>query len=153
MKARRNEKQEEGKVLFVTRTKLEPITCLYTGELISTADALKQELTKRDEFDEESIDEFLKLFTVVWRKQEEESPFDEDEKRYYVQKYTSGIHPAEAILLGGTKPMFLQIIDGQAKLSVANVDISNVHGLFHTLGIPVSGGLALGFFAGFVRTH
>jgi len=28
----------------------------------------------------------------------------------------------------------------------ANVDVSNVHGLFHTLGIPVSGGLALGFF-------
>jgi len=34
-----------------------------------------------------------------------------------------------------------------------NVEVSNVHGLFHTLGIPVSGGLALGFFAGFVRTH
>ena len=35
----------------------------------------------------------------------------------------------------------------------ANVEVSNVHGLFHTLGIPVSGGLALGFLAGFVRTH
>ena len=35
----------------------------------------------------------------------------------------------------------------------ANVDVSNVHGLFHTLGIPVSGGLTLGFLAGFVRTH
>jgi uncharacterized membrane protein (Fun14 family) len=34
-----------------------------------------------------------------------------------------------------------------------NVDITNVHSLFHTLGIPVSGGLALGFLAGFVRTH
>src|SRR5215471_5875371 len=34
----------------------------------------------------------------------------------------------------------------------SNVDVSNVHGLFHTLGIPVSGGLALGFLAGFVRT-
>jgi len=35
----------------------------------------------------------------------------------------------------------------------ANIDVTNVHSLFHTLGIPVSGGLALGFFAGFVRTH
>ena len=34
-----------------------------------------------------------------------------------------------------------------------NVDLSNVHGLFHTLGIPVSGGLALGFLAGLVRTR
>jgi uncharacterized membrane protein (Fun14 family) len=34
-----------------------------------------------------------------------------------------------------------------------NVDVTNIHGLFHTLGIPVSGGLTLGFFAGFVRTH
>ena len=36
---------------------------------------------------------------------------------------------------------------------VTSVDVSNVHGLFHTLGIPVSGGLALGFLAGFVRTR
>jgi len=35
----------------------------------------------------------------------------------------------------------------------ANVDIANVHSLFHTLGIPVSGGLGLGFLAGFVRTR
>src|SRR5215469_10406293 len=35
----------------------------------------------------------------------------------------------------------------------SNVDVSNVHSLFHTLGIPVSGGLALGFLAGFVRTR
>jgi uncharacterized membrane protein (Fun14 family) len=30
-------------------------------------------------------------------------------------------------------------------------DINNLHGLFHTLGIPVSGGLGLGFLTGFVR--
>jgi uncharacterized membrane protein (Fun14 family) len=35
----------------------------------------------------------------------------------------------------------------------ANVDVTNVHSLFHTLGIPVSGGLGLGFLAGFVRTR
>jgi uncharacterized membrane protein (Fun14 family) len=35
----------------------------------------------------------------------------------------------------------------------ANVDVTSVHGLLHTLGIPVSGGLALGFLAGFVRTR
>jgi uncharacterized membrane protein (Fun14 family) len=35
----------------------------------------------------------------------------------------------------------------------ANVDVTNVHGLFHTLGIPVTGGLGLGFLAGFVRTR
>jgi uncharacterized membrane protein (Fun14 family) len=34
-----------------------------------------------------------------------------------------------------------------------NVDITNVHSLFHTLGIPVSSGLGLGFLAGFVRTR
>jgi uncharacterized membrane protein (Fun14 family) len=34
-----------------------------------------------------------------------------------------------------------------------NVDITNVHSIFHTLGIPASGGLALGFLAGFVRTR
>jgi uncharacterized membrane protein (Fun14 family) len=34
-----------------------------------------------------------------------------------------------------------------------NVDVSNVHSLFHTLGIPVSGGLGLGLLAGFVRTR
>ena len=36
---------------------------------------------------------------------------------------------------------------------VANFDVTNVQSLFHTLGIPVSGGLALGFVAGFVRTR
>jgi uncharacterized membrane protein (Fun14 family) len=35
----------------------------------------------------------------------------------------------------------------------ANVDVTNLHGLFHTLGIPVSGGLALGLLAGFIRTR
>ena len=35
----------------------------------------------------------------------------------------------------------------------ANVDISNAHSLFHTVGIPVSSGLGLGFLAGFVRTR
>jgi uncharacterized membrane protein (Fun14 family) len=34
----------------------------------------------------------------------------------------------------------------------ANVDVSNAHSLFYTLGIPVSGSLALGFLAGFVKT-
>ncbi|MGC1931019.1 MAG: hypothetical protein WA667_18775 [Candidatus Nitrosopolaris sp.] len=34
-----------------------------------------------------------------------------------------------------------------------NVDVTNVHSLFHRLGIPVSGGLGLGFLAGFVRTR
>ena len=35
----------------------------------------------------------------------------------------------------------------------ANVDVTNMHSIFHTLGIPVSGGLALGFIAGFVRAR
>jgi uncharacterized membrane protein (Fun14 family) len=34
-----------------------------------------------------------------------------------------------------------------------NADITNLHGLFHTVGIPASGGLALGLLAGFVRTR
>jgi uncharacterized membrane protein (Fun14 family) len=36
---------------------------------------------------------------------------------------------------------------------VTSVDVTNVHSLFHTLGIPVSSGLGLGFLAGFVRTR
>jgi uncharacterized membrane protein (Fun14 family) len=36
---------------------------------------------------------------------------------------------------------------------VTSVDVTNVHSLFHTLGIPVSGGLGLGLIASFVRTH
>src|SRR5215468_2620227 len=35
----------------------------------------------------------------------------------------------------------------------ANVNVTNVHSIFHTLGIPVSGGLGLGFLAGFIRTR
>jgi uncharacterized membrane protein (Fun14 family) len=41
----------------------------------------------------------------------------------------------------------------QVQHLAANVDVTDVHSLFHTLGIPVSGGLALGFLAGFVRTR
>ena len=32
-----------------------------------------------------------------------------------------------------------------------NIDVTNLHGIFHTLGIPVSGGLGVRFLAGFVR--
>jgi uncharacterized membrane protein (Fun14 family) len=35
----------------------------------------------------------------------------------------------------------------------SNVDITNMHSLFHTHGIPISGGLGLGFLTGFVRTR
>jgi uncharacterized membrane protein (Fun14 family) len=34
-----------------------------------------------------------------------------------------------------------------------NADITNLHGLFHTFGIPVTGGLGVGLLAGFVRTR
>jgi uncharacterized membrane protein (Fun14 family) len=44
-------------------------------------------------------------------------------------------------------------ISTQMQHLVTNFDITNVHNLFHTLGIPVSGGLGLGFLAGFVRTR
>jgi uncharacterized membrane protein (Fun14 family) len=36
---------------------------------------------------------------------------------------------------------------------VTNADITNLHGLFHTLGISISGGLGLGLLVGFVRTR
>jgi uncharacterized membrane protein (Fun14 family) len=35
----------------------------------------------------------------------------------------------------------------------AHIDVTNAHSLFHTLGIPVSSGLGLGFLAGFVKTR
>ena len=41
----------------------------------------------------------------------------------------------------------------QIQHRAANVDVTNVHSLFHTLGIPVSSGLGLGLLAGFVRTR
>ncbi|MFY9799263.1 MAG: hypothetical protein WAJ93_26545 [Candidatus Nitrosopolaris sp.] len=34
-----------------------------------------------------------------------------------------------------------------------NADITNLHGLFHTLGIPVSGGSGLGLLAVFVIVY
>ena len=34
-----------------------------------------------------------------------------------------------------------------------SADVTNLHALFQTLGIPFSGGLALGLLAGFVRTR
>jgi uncharacterized membrane protein (Fun14 family) len=41
----------------------------------------------------------------------------------------------------------------QIQYWASNVDVTNLHGLFHTLGIPVSSGLGLGLIAGFVRNH
>jgi uncharacterized membrane protein (Fun14 family) len=35
----------------------------------------------------------------------------------------------------------------------SNVDVTNVHSIFHTLGIPVSSGLGLGLLTGFLRTR
>jgi hypothetical protein len=55
----------KGNTLFVTRTKLEPITCLYTGDPITTLEGLKQALIKSGEFDEKSIDKFLRLLTTT----------------------------------------------------------------------------------------
>lgn len=33
------------------------------------------------------------------------------------------------------------------------INITDTHGLLHTLGIPVTGGLALGFIAGFIHSR
>lgn len=41
----------------------------------------------------------------------------------------------------------------QVQHLAANAGTTNMHGLLHTLGIPVTGGLAIGFLAGFLRTH
>ena len=41
----------------------------------------------------------------------------------------------------------------QVQHLAGNADITNLHGLFHTLGIPISGGLGLGLLAGFIRTR
>jgi uncharacterized membrane protein (Fun14 family) len=42
-------------------------------------------------------------------------------------------------------------ISTQTQHWFANIEITNLHRLFYTLGIPISGGL--GFLAGFVRTR
>ena len=44
-------------------------------------------------------------------------------------------------------------VSTQIQHLAANVDVTNVHSLLHTLGIPVSSGWGLGFLAGFVRTR
>jgi uncharacterized membrane protein (Fun14 family) len=44
-------------------------------------------------------------------------------------------------------------ISTQIQHWVTNTDMTNIHGLFHSLGIPVTGGLGLGFLAGFIRTR
>jgi uncharacterized membrane protein (Fun14 family) len=44
-------------------------------------------------------------------------------------------------------------ITTQVQHWATNADITNLHGLFHTLGISISGGLGLGLLAGFVRTR
>ena len=44
-------------------------------------------------------------------------------------------------------------ISTQIQHLAANIDLTNVRSIFHTLGIPVSGGFGIGFLAGFVRTR
>ena len=41
----------------------------------------------------------------------------------------------------------------QVQHLATNADTTNLHSLFHTLGIPVSSGLGLGLLAGFIRTR
>jgi len=118
----------KGKTLFVENARAKPVTCLYTADIITTTDGLKQALVKTGEYDEKTIDKIIRLFVDAWGKLEEEIPSEEDkkkEKKYYVQKYTTGISPAESILIDGTKPMFLQIIDGKAVLS-EKIPLSNI---------------------------
>ena len=54
-------------------------------------------------------------------------------------------------------PVYWDKLGNDASIQIqhlaANVDVTNVHSLFHILGIPVSVGLGLGFLAGFVRTR
>jgi uncharacterized membrane protein (Fun14 family) len=41
----------------------------------------------------------------------------------------------------------------QVQHLAGSVNLTDAHGLLHTLGIPISSGLAVGFLAGFLRTH
>jgi uncharacterized membrane protein (Fun14 family) len=36
---------------------------------------------------------------------------------------------------------------------IGNINLNDGHNLLHTLGIPVTSGIAIGFLAGFLRTH
>jgi len=36
---------------------------------------------------------------------------------------------------------------------VHQLDVSSIHGLFHTLGIPVTSGLGIGLVAGFIKAR
>jgi hypothetical protein len=37
--------------------------------------------------------------------------------------------------------------------AVHQLDVNSIHGLFHTLGIPVTSGLGIGLVAGFIKAH
>jgi len=94
--------------------------------LETTSNALEQALIHANEPDlnEQARTKILMFLADGWHRQAEEGLTEwsedieeEDKKKLYVQKYSTGIPLAESILIDGTAAMFLQIIDGKAILS------------------------------------
>src|SRR5215469_15925171 len=72
--------------------------------------ALKRELAARAQ-------QKAKTNSKGSRQQQRQQQQDKEPTYLYIQKYTTGISPAEAILIGGIQPWLLQIVDGKAVLS------------------------------------
>src|SRR5215831_3957845 len=116
----------KGRRLFVDNSRAQPIICPWTRDLETTSNALEQALIHANEPDlnEQARTKILMFLADEWHRQAEEGLTEwsedieeEDKKKLYVQKYSTGIPLAESILIDGTAAMFLQIIDGKAILS------------------------------------
>lgn len=114
----------EDQKMFLNNGNTDPIEVPYfVNDIPKTINGLNQILIDSLGCTKEIAVKWSKLLSDVWL--ESESSEDEDNREpqkkkptyLYVQKYTTGIPPAEAILIGGIQPALLQIIDGKAKLS------------------------------------
>jgi hypothetical protein len=125
---------EIGSKLLLYNARKKPFEVpYYTKDHQKTVDGARQELIDSDEFDHKRKE--LEIFATLLSdrllelkqklasgqppptSEDEDIESDREKKSYYlIHKYTTDTNLAEAILIG-SKPMFLQIIDGKAQLS------------------------------------
>jgi hypothetical protein len=126
----------KGGKMYIYNGKAKPITFPYNDstneELYKTIDVgCRAALVETGEYADDLVTKLcIRIFNALdeYVKQQAQKAYESEEsiednklKPFYLMKYTKGIphgiHAAESIILGGTKPMWLQIIDGKAKLS------------------------------------
>lgn len=111
--------------LQIDNAKTEPIICRpFTGK-DEHFHHLEQILVARKEYEREDIKHLVEEIFQDWYRKEkgkaiaaaaEDAEEEKNKTRWDVHKYSKDIHLAEAVLVGH-KAMFLQIVDGKAKLS------------------------------------